>query len=223
MVDDDINTDTDEIEVLAVAIPVGMAVLDTGCTASVVGEQTAKDYIEHFRAIGLPEPQHLQLPPVHLKGFNGVKSSTRSGLRWTVKIGELWGHVTTYVVPGEAPFLMSRKVLEGMEATLDLGQSTITSQKHGLERCKLSRASNGHLLLPLVPQAAQAVDTFEAASEPSDHVSDNQTADEPAAPPPLQPPPQNPKNLLEDKEIPKPHPDKSVHDPNHITPVDRKR
>ena len=122
--------------------------------------------LEFFARRGLPEPVELQLPPVQLKGFNGVKSSTRKGLRWTVMIGSLWGQITTYVVPGSAPFLLSRKVLQGMEATLDLGQSTITSAKHGMQELSLAQASNGHLLLPLVPDLEADSESFNVTSEP---------------------------------------------------------
>ena len=108
----------DEYEVLSSTVPAGMAVIDTGCTASVIGAATAKRYSEYMRGRGLPEPETVTLPPVQLKGFNGVRSTAQSGLRWLVKIGSLWGHVTTYVVPGLAPFLLSRRVLQGMEATL---------------------------------------------------------------------------------------------------------
>ena len=152
----------DELEVMSVDIPVGTAVIDTGCTASVIGEETAEKYIEHFVSRGLPAPEPLELPPVQLKGFNGTRSSTRKGLRWTVMIGSLWGQVTTYVVPGGAPFLLSRKVLQGMEATLDLGRSTLTSAKHGMLEIKLDQASNGHLLLPLVPGQAPPGEPCEA-------------------------------------------------------------
>ena len=61
------------------------------------------------------------------------------------------GTITTYLIPGKAPFLISRKVLEGMEATLNLGKMTLTSRKHGMHQWPLAQASNAHLLLPLVP------------------------------------------------------------------------
>ena len=56
--------DTAEIEVIAVEIPLGTSILDTGCTASVIGEDTAPKYDEFFRSRGLPSPEKLQLPPV---------------------------------------------------------------------------------------------------------------------------------------------------------------
>ena len=48
---------------------------------------------------------------------------------------------------------MSRKVLEAMDATLDLGRLTITSEKHGMKDQPLGQASNGHLLLDLCPDS----------------------------------------------------------------------
>ncbi|CAE7884699.1 RE1 [Symbiodinium microadriaticum] len=143
--------DADEHDVYSVTVPAGLAVIDTGCTTSVIGEETAARYTEYFRNRGLPEPVAVTLPPVQLKGFNGLRTATERGLRWTVKLGSLWGQITTYMVEGSAPFLLSRKVLQGMEATLDLGKCTLTSAKHGLHDEPLAQAGNGHLLLPLVP------------------------------------------------------------------------
>ncbi|CAE7296093.1 RE1, partial [Symbiodinium sp. CCMP2456] len=141
----------DEYEVLSASVPTGMAVVDTGCTTSVVGRETADRYRALWQERGLPEPASVQLAPVQLRGFNGARSVATEGLRWTVRLGALWGQVTTYVIPGQAPFLLSRKVLQGMNAHLDLGASTITSEKHGMHQQPLSHAANGHLLLPLVP------------------------------------------------------------------------
>ena len=110
------DSEQEEFEILQASIPSGMGVIDTGCTTSVVGEQTADRYAEHFQQCGMPRPELVSLPPVQLKGFNGLRSSTRKGLKWTVRIGQLWGNITTYLVPGSAPFLLSRRVLEGMAA-----------------------------------------------------------------------------------------------------------
>ena len=150
---EDMTVDHDEYEVLSASVPAGMAVIDTGCTTSVIGSETADRYRTLWLERGIPEPVAVELPPVQLKGFNGVRSVSAKGLRWTVKLGSLWGQVTTYVVPGSAPFLLSRKVLQGMEASIDLGGSTITSDKHNMSRAPLAQAANGHLLLSLVPDA----------------------------------------------------------------------
>ena len=140
-------------DVYLASIPTGMAILDTGCTTSVVGSDTVARYTKHFQACGYPSPVPIVLPPVELKGFNGQTETTTSGLKWTVKLGELHGTVTTYVIAGATPFLLSRRVLEGMGAVLDLGSMTITSEKHQMFNQRLPQASNGHLLLPLCPPA----------------------------------------------------------------------
>ena len=139
-------------EIFLASIPLGTAILDTGCTTSVVGSDTVQRYTKYFQSCGFPPPVSVELPPVELKGFNGNTETTTSGLRWTVKIGNLHGNVTTYVIAGATPFLLSRRVLEGMNAVIDLGAMTITSAKHGMHAQKLRQASNGHLLLPICPQ-----------------------------------------------------------------------
>eukprot|EP00435_Cladocopium_sp_Y103_P025552 s3203_g6.t1 len=140
-------------DVYLASIPTGMAILDTGCTTSVVGSETVARFTQHFQACGFPAPVPIVLPPVELKGFNGQTETTTAGLKWTVKLGELHGTVTTYVIAGATPFLLSRRVLEGMGAVLDLGSMTITSEKHKMFNQRLPQASNGHLLLPLCPPA----------------------------------------------------------------------
>ncbi|CAE7223028.1 RE1 [Symbiodinium sp. CCMP2592] len=153
---------TEEIEVFLASIPQGNAVIDTGCTSSVIGEKSAKRLAEFLATRGIQGPESLDLPPVQLRGFNGARTTSSKGLRWTIRLGNLWGTVTTYVIPGETPFLLSRKVLEGMQATLDLGAMTLTSEKHGMIGQPLAQASNGHLLLPLVPEPESG--TFQACS-----------------------------------------------------------
>ena len=86
----------EEHDVLSVAVPLNFAVIDTGCTTSMIGSETAAEYKAFFCSSGYPEPTALTLPPVQLKGFNGVRSSTNQGLRWTVKLGNLWGTILSF-------------------------------------------------------------------------------------------------------------------------------
>eukprot|EP00435_Cladocopium_sp_Y103_P061651 s680_g23.t1 len=60
------------------------------------------------------------------------------------------------------PFLLSRRVLEGMEATLNVGNATRSSKKHGMVDVPLKRAANGHLLLPF----CEVPTDFQLCSEP---------------------------------------------------------
>ena len=87
-------------DVWLTTVPDGYAIIDTGCTTSIVGSETAerlKAYLGHH---GWPLPASCTLPPVELKGFNGTKEETAQGLKWSVKLGSLWGTITTYLIPG---------------------------------------------------------------------------------------------------------------------------
>ena len=112
--------DTAEIEVIAVEIPLGMSILDTGCTA--IGEDTAPKCDEFFRSRGLPSPEELQLPPV------------AGSLQWRPVIftqgSEVDSHDRHFV--GTNCDLCCSSFQEGLDATLDLGTCTLTSAKHGM-------------------------------------------------------------------------------------------
>ena len=143
--------DGNELDVFLASIPQGYAIIDTGCTTSVIGERTAQEFQSFLQSRGYPLPQQVVLPAVELKGFNGKVEKATQGLKWTVRLGSLQGNITTYIIPGVTPFLLSRRVLEAMEAILDLRHHTITSVKHGMHQMPLRQASNGHLLMPLCP------------------------------------------------------------------------
>ena len=158
-----------ELEILLASIPSGYAIIDTGCTTSVIGSETAKRYEKFFVEQGYPAPTPLQLPPVRLKGFNGSGEETTEGLKWTVRLGDLHGSITTYVIPGSAPFLLSRKIMEGMEGVIDFKKRTLTSEKHGMVAAPLKQASNGHLLLSICPERPDLeLNTVEPNTQESD-------------------------------------------------------
>eukprot|EP00438_Fugacium_kawagutii_P012099 Skav209448 [mRNA] locus=scaffold2199:144696:152896:- [translate_table: standard] len=139
----------DAEEVFMTSIPMGYAIIDTGCTTSVIGQECADRLRTFLRNHELPEPEDRVLPPVELKGFSGETATTTRGLVWHVKLGNLWGTITTYIIPGKTAFLPSRRVLEGMEAEIHLGDKTLSSMKHGIRNMRLQQATNGHLLMPL--------------------------------------------------------------------------
>ena len=59
-----------------------------------------------------------------------------------------------------------RKVLEGMKASLDLGATTLSSEKHGIQNMKLGQAANGHLLMPLLPDDGECCFAAETGLAP---------------------------------------------------------
>ena len=65
--------------------------------------------------------------------------------------------------------LLSRRVLENMQAVIDLGKQTITSAKHGMHDEPLSRSSNGHMLIAICPnQSELEVQQCETTNEPNE-------------------------------------------------------
>ena len=162
------NNESPTLDVLLASIPDGCAIIDTGCTTNVIGLDTAVRFQKLFEQKGLPSPEKCTLPAVELKGFSGDRRITTYGLKWTVKIGELWGTITTYVVNGPTPFLLSRRVLEGMEANLDMGKGTISSTKHGMKDVPLKRAANGHFLLPFCDEPSEFEPTYPPSSKSAD-------------------------------------------------------
>ena len=180
-------------EVLLASVPEGHAILDTGCTTSVVGSEAAYRLAPFLGSQDLPPPEECELPPVELKGFKGEKVQTTKGLRWNVKLGDRWGTVTTYVIPGQTPFLISRRVLEGMQACLDLGRKTITSVPHNMHGVPLKQASNGHFVLPLFDESKRrdVVPTQPNVNEPNDDDSDESVLE---VSPPMPPPEHQPKD-----------------------------
>ena len=71
------DSQLNELDIYLASIPQGCAIVDTGCTTSVIGEQTAATLSTFLQQHGYPAPQEVALPAVELKGFNG-KSEVRA-------------------------------------------------------------------------------------------------------------------------------------------------
>ena len=85
------TTDSTADDVFLASIPQGYAIVDTGCTTSVIGLETAKSLVEHFKENGFPPPVEVNLPALELKGFNGKTETTTAGLKWTCCLGKTAG------------------------------------------------------------------------------------------------------------------------------------
>ncbi|CAL1138729.1 unnamed protein product [Cladocopium goreaui] len=76
----EVNTTVLSEEILLTSIPMGFAIVDTGCTTSVIGQECAERMIEFLKQHQLPLPEEKTLPPVELKGFSGEATTTTKGL-----------------------------------------------------------------------------------------------------------------------------------------------
>lgn len=86
-----VDMNSSSMDMFLASIPQGYAIIDTGCTTSVIGQDAASGMIKFFEENGFPRPQEVTMPAVELKGFNGKTETTTRGLRWMVYLGNLQG------------------------------------------------------------------------------------------------------------------------------------
>ena len=59
-----VDSQLDELDIYLASIPQGFAIVDTGCTTSVIGEQTAATLSTFLQQHGYPAPQEVALTAV---------------------------------------------------------------------------------------------------------------------------------------------------------------
>jgi hypothetical protein len=132
--------------------PPGYAVIDTGCTASLIGSAQVPLWHEALKLAsqGKLEASSYQ-DSTKFKGINGIPTPSQGGIAWPTRIGGKLGTMRTSIVSGQAPCLLSISALRSLGAKLDLSGEvpTICFSRITREAIPLSYAPNGHLLMPL--------------------------------------------------------------------------
>jgi len=126
----------------------GFAVIDSGCTSSLVGSECVPDYEQALTEENSELKPEYEMDNTVFAGIGGTRSSGRA-IQWPTKLAGLIGRLRTSVVPGKAPLLLSVKALETMGAIIDFGKATLRIPALNNKTIGLTRAGNGHLLLPL--------------------------------------------------------------------------
>eukprot|EP00971_Amphidinium_carterae_P218296 4332918-Amphidinium_carterae.1 len=94
-----------------IAIPDGHAVLDTGCSKSLIGAEQVPHYLSVWsKAIGdknIQPPQFVKAKPISFEGLSGQLRSTSTSIIWPAQLGNRRGSVETTIVPGNVPMLLS--------------------------------------------------------------------------------------------------------------------
>ena len=152
-----------EEQACCLVTPPGYAILDTGCTSTLVGSEN-----ERLWRAELERKTHGELQPELSQSdvrFEGINGETRASyqVRYPVRIGHRDGYVKAAVIPGRAPFLLSIQALRAMGAKLDCAADTLTVP--GMGEVKLELNSVGHYMIPLLD--------FPGERSPSDHVPDD--------------------------------------------------
>ncbi|CAE7802025.1 unnamed protein product, partial [Symbiodinium sp. KB8] len=149
-----------EEQACCLVTPPGYAILDTGCTSTLVGSENERLWRAELekRTRGGLQPE-LSQSDVRFEGINGETRASYQ-VRYPVRIGHRDGYVKAAVIPGRAPFLLSIQALRAMGAKLDCAADTLTVP--GMGEVKLKVNSVGHYMIPLLD--------FPGEQSPSDRV-----------------------------------------------------
>ena len=134
-------------EQACLAVPPGHAIVDTGCTSTLVGSESERLWSEELskQTGGTLRPERGP-SDVKFEGINGEARATCQ-VKYPVKLGGRDGFIKASVIPGKAPFLLSIQALRQMRAKLDCENDTLEIPGIGL--INLAINSVGHYMLPL--------------------------------------------------------------------------
>ena len=135
------------IEQACLAVPPGHAIVDTGCTSTLVGSESESQWnAELAKQSGGSLKAERGPSDVKFEGINGEAKASYQ-VKYPVCIGGKDGFVKASVIPGRAPFLLSIQALRQMKAKLDCECDTLTIP--GIGCIQLSVNAVGHYLLPM--------------------------------------------------------------------------
>ena len=134
-------------EACCLVTPPGHAILDTGCTSTLVGSENEKRWNEELKRLSGGSLNAERGPSeTRFEGINGETKASYS-VKYPVRIGKQDGFVQASVIPGKAPFLLSIQALRQMKAKLDCGSDTLEIPGIGVVHLETNQV--GHYLLPL--------------------------------------------------------------------------
>ena len=137
--------------------PLGHAILDTGCTSTLVGSENERLWRKELQRItnGTLQPEESS-KKVRFEGING-KSKATCQVKYPVRIANHDGFIQASVIPGKAPFLLSIKALRQMKAKLDCGRDVLEIPRIG--EVSLTVNGVGHYMLPFLNFSGKAEGT----------------------------------------------------------------
>ena len=135
-------------EACCLVTPPGYAILDTGCTSTLVGSENEQLWQVELekRTGGSLQPEQGE-SDVRFEGINGETRALHR-VKYPVRIGSRDGFLQASVIPGKAPFLLSIQALRAMKARLDCEHDVL--EIPGIGKIPLEVNSVGHYLLPLL-------------------------------------------------------------------------
>lgn len=123
----------------------GYAILDSGCTNTVCGEEWMQNFIDN---LSFEEREKMVISPSEQKFTFGDGRSVTSKRKVTIPcwMGGERGRLTTDVVDSNIPLLLSRRSMKRSEMILDFKKDTVRVNGRDI---KLKITHTGHYALPI--------------------------------------------------------------------------
>ncbi len=102
----------------------GWVIVDTACTLSLIGEETMKEWETHLNEVYTMKSLRTDEVNVRFRGLAGESRSTEARC-WPMMIGSKLGGLTTAVVPGSVPCLLSIEAMKGMHMVINTAEGIV--------------------------------------------------------------------------------------------------
>ena len=179
MVTDRVTLAQTPSEVLLVSSP-GYGILDSGCSRTLVGQDTLNQFMRLYQARGLMVPDARHQRNLFMFG-NGHEELSERVVSMPVCIHGRIGRVEAAIIKGAAPLLLSRSTLKSLKAILDFEGETLSIQG-GTARPLQVNSAGQYVLNVLDDQAEVMLASCETSqpSEPEENEGANNLSSEPS-------------------------------------------
>ena len=127
----------------------GWALIDTACTLSLIGNETAELWEQHLNRVHHLQSLEASDVNVRFRGLNGESRSSTAKM-WPFVIGKQLGGLTTAVVPGSVPCLISLEVMKKMSMVIHTAENVVQVVVNGREvKLTTKFTPEGHLAVNL--------------------------------------------------------------------------
>ena len=157
--DDEDETKTDEVACNLVHAA-GFGVVDTGCGRGLIGEETLARHQQELDKIG----KKIKELPAKMHTFrygNGSADQTARRIELPAFVGGKELRVRLHVVPGGVPLLLSKRLLKGLGAKIDMTDNKLNLSKAGVSVDLLELKDGSYQINLLDKDQAKGVETQE--------------------------------------------------------------
>ena len=136
----------------------GCAIIDSGASENIIGEDTLQELADHFLELDFDPNEEIEVDRRIHKQFTYGNNLTSAGLGLSHLNAGICGRqveVQAHMVEGATPFLLSAKFLYDMEATINFRSGIAMFKKLSSELFQLERTPSNHLLLPMTAFAGR--------------------------------------------------------------------